>query len=169
MAFEQGEVNLDYQTSTAYIKNVRPLVKMGKAIPLMTWGVLDEKGNVVRDPMEPDLPCFPEVYEMLHGKKPSGQAWQAWKAFFVAGFAVQKCVWLPAKTSRDIIKAYRTAAAKAIADPEFKEVVKKSLGGYKQLAGEEAGGAFNQVLAVPAESKAWLVKWIKDEYGVTVK
>ena len=80
VAFEQGEVNIDYQTSTAYIKNVHPLVEQGLAVPLMTWGVLDDDGNIVRDPIEPDLPCFPEVYEMVHGKKPSGQAWNAWKA-----------------------------------------------------------------------------------------
>ena len=169
VAFEQGEVNIDYQTSTAYIKNVRPLVKMGKAVALMTWGVLDSKGNVVRDPIEPDLPCFPEVYEMVHGKKPSGQAWQAWKAFFAAGFGVQKCVWLPKKTPKDIVEAYRTSAAKTIAYPAFQKVVDRSLGGYKQLSGEAAGQAFNQVLSVPKESKAWLISWIKEKYGVTVK
>jgi tripartite-type tricarboxylate transporter receptor subunit TctC len=169
VAFEQGEVNIDYQTTTAYIKNVRPLVKQGLAVPLMTWGVLDDTGNVVRDPVEPDLPCFPEVYEMVHGKKPSGQAWKAWKAFMVAGFGVQKAMWLPQKTKPEIVTAYREAAAKVIADPEFKDVVKKSLGGYPQMAGEKARKAFEQVLNVSREDRAWLLKWIKDKYGVEVK
>lgn len=169
VAFEQGEVNIDYQTSTAYIKNVRPLIEQGLGVPLMTWGVLDGDGNVVRDPIEPDLPCFPEVYEMVHGKKPSGQAWNAWKAFMVAGFGVQKAMWLPQKTKPEIVAAYREAAAKVIADPEFQSVVKKSLGGYQQLAGEDARKAFDQVLSVPKEDKAWVLKWIKDKYGVEVK
>jgi tripartite-type tricarboxylate transporter receptor subunit TctC len=169
VAFEQGEVNIDYQTSTAYIKNVRPLVKQGQAVPLMTWGVLDDNGNVVRDPIEPDLPCFPEVYEMVHGKKPSGQAWNAWKAFMVAGFGVQKAMWLPAKTKPEIVDAYRAAAAKVVADAEFQTVVEKSLGGYPQLAGEKAKKAFEQVLSVSKEDKAWVIKWIKDKYDVDVK
>ncbi len=169
VAFEQGEVNIDYQTSTAYIKNVRPLVKQGLAVPLMTWGVLDANGNVVRDPIEPDLPCFPEVYEMIHGKKPSGPAWNAWKTFMVAGFGVQKAMWLPKKTKSEVVETYRMAAAKVIADPEFQDVVKKSLGGYQQLAGEDARKAFDQVLSVSKEDKAWVIKWIKDEYGVEVK
>ncbi len=169
VAFEQGEVNIDYQTSTAYIKNVRPLIKMGKGVPLMTWGVLDDKGNVVRDPIEPDLPCFPEVYEMVHGKKPAGKAWQAWKAFFIAGFGVQKCVWLPHKTPKDIVEAYRTAAAKTIADPQFQKVVDVSLGGYQQYSGDAAWNAFKQVLSVPPESKAWLINWIKEKYDITVR
>lgn len=169
VAFEQGETDIDYQTSTAYIKNVRPLVKKGAAVPLMTWGVLDEKGNIVRDPMEPGLPCLPEAHEMIHGKRPSGPAWEAWKAFFVAGFAMQKNMWLPEKTPQNIVKAYRTGAAKAIADSEFKEVVKKSLGGYPQIPGEEARAAFNQVLSVPPEIKAWVFQWLKDRFDVTVK
>ncbi len=169
VAFEQGEVNIDYQTSTAYIKNVRPLIKQGLGVPLMTWGVLDANGNVVRDPIEPDLPCFPEVYEMIHGKKPSGQAWNAWKAFMVAGFGVQKAMWLPKKTKPEVVEAYRMAAGKVIADPEFQTVVDKSLGGYKQLAGKDAHMAFDQVLSVSKEDKAWVLKWIKDEYGVEVK
>lgn len=169
VAFEQGEVNIDYQTSTAYIKNVRPLVKQGLAVPLMTWGVLDDNGNVVRDPIEPDLPCFPEVYEMVHGKKPSGQAWKAWKAFFVAGFGVQKAMWLPQKTKPRVVDVFRKAASRVIDDPEFQTVVKKSLGGYPQLAGDKARKAFNQVLSVSAADKRWILKWIKDRYGIEVK
>ena len=169
VAFEQGEVNIDYQTSTAYIKNVRPLVDQGIAVPLMTWGVLDKYGYVVRDPLEPKLPCFPEVYEMVHGKRPSGQAWNAWKAFFVAGFGVQKAMWLPEKTKSDVVNTYREAAAKVIADAEFQTVVAKSLGGYQQLTGEAARKAFDQVLSVSKEDKAWVLQWIKDEYGVEVK
>jgi len=169
VAFEQGEVNIDYQTSTAYIKNVHPLVEQGLAVPLMTWGVLDDDGNIVRDPIEPDLPCFPEVYEMVHGKKPSGQAWNAWKAFMIAGFGVQKAMWLPEKTKPEVVEAYREAAKKILADPEFLTVVEKSLGGYEQMAGEKARNAFDQVLSVPKEDKAWVVQWIKDEYDIEVK
>jgi len=169
VAFEQGETNIDYQTTTAFIKNVRPLIAQGLAVPLMTWGVLDDKGNVVRDPVEPDFPSFPEAYEMVHGKKPSGPAWSAWKVFFVAGFGVQKAMWLPEKASPEIVEAYRAAAAKILEDPEFKQVIKKSLGGYQQLAGMEARQAFDEVLSVPPESKKWLLNWLKERYDVTVK
>jgi hypothetical protein len=40
---------------------------------------------------------------------------------------------------------------------------------YKQLAGEDARKAFDQVLSVSAEDKAWVLKWIKDKYDVDVK
>ena len=56
-----------------------------------------------------------------------------------------------------------------MADPEFKSVVEKSLGGYPQLAGDKANKAFEQVLSVSKEDKAWVLKWIKDKYDVEVK
>ncbi len=81
LAFERGEVNIDYQTSSAFINNVVPLVNIGSAVPLFSWGAMDDDGNIVRDPSFPDLPSFPEAYEMMKGEKPSGPAWEAYKAF----------------------------------------------------------------------------------------
>jgi hypothetical protein len=58
---------------------------------------------------------------------------------------------------------------KVLADPEFKVIIEKSLGGYQQLAGESARKAFDQVLNVPKEDKAWVTRWIKEKYGIEVK
>ncbi|MFQ5852911.1 MAG: tricarboxylate transporter [Candidatus Binatia bacterium] len=161
IAFEQGESNIDYQTTTSYIQAVKPLIKEGKAVPLFSWGQLDKNGNLVRDPVAPELPHFAEAYEIIHGKKPSGPAYDAWRAVFVAGFPVQKPLWLPKGTSPAIVKAYREAARKIMRDPKFKKDVKKKLGGYPQYVGEEAQKAFEQVLKLPPESKTWLKKWLK--------
>ena len=61
LMFERGEANIDYQTSSAYLSAVTPLVEAGQAVPMMTWGALDEAGNIVRDPTFPDIPSFKEV------------------------------------------------------------------------------------------------------------
>ena len=58
LMFERGEANIDYQTSAAYINNVQPLVDQGLAVPIFTWGALDDAGNIVRDPTFPDLPSL---------------------------------------------------------------------------------------------------------------
>jgi len=78
-------------------------------------------------------------------------------------------MWLPEKTKPEIVKAYRAAAHKIMNDKEFHTVVDKSLGGYQQLAGKNAQKAFDQVLSVSADDKAWVIKWIKDKYNVEVK
>ena len=100
LMFERGEVNIDYQTSSAFLSKVTPLVAEGKAVPIMSWGALDEAGNIVRDPTFPDLPSFKEVYTQVKGEQPSGDAWEAWKAFFIAGFPAQKMVFLPKGTAQ---------------------------------------------------------------------
>ncbi len=87
LMFERGEANIDYQTSSAYLKSVQPLVDQGIAVPMMTWGALDDDGNIVRDPTFPDIPSFKEVCEATDGCETEGVAWDAWKAFFIAGFA----------------------------------------------------------------------------------
>ena len=87
----------------------------------------------------------------------------------VAGFAVQKAMWLPEKTPQDIIDAYRAAAEKILADAEFKQVIEKSLGGYDQYAGAKARKAFEQVLSVSEADKKWLLNWLKEKYDVDVK
>lgn len=71
LALERGETNIDFQTTAAYETEVEPLVNEGKAVPLMSFGVLNDKGEVVRDPNFKNLPTVPEVYEKLYGDRKS--------------------------------------------------------------------------------------------------
>ena len=166
LAFLRGETTIDYQTSAGYLSKVVPLAKEGKVVPLMSWGALDKDGKVVRDPTFPDLPHFAEVYEKLHGKKPSGPAWKAWKAFFTAGFPAQKMVFLPKGTPKDIIDTYTKAFQTVIAAKGFKEKSKKRLGVYPQKTGAEAKASLKVAIEVPPEAKAHVKKWLKDRFGV---
>ena len=166
LAFERGETNIDYQTSSAYLKKVTPLVKAGKAVPIMSWGALDAQGNLVRDPTFPDLPHFAEVYEMVHGKKPSGEWFDAWKAFFTAGFAAQKMIFLPKGTPDDVVQAWRDAAAKTIGAPNFEEEAQKVLGTYPQKVGPDAELLLGTAINVDPKAKDWVRNWLTETYNV---
>ncbi|MBF0279763.1 MAG: tricarboxylate transporter [SAR324 cluster bacterium] len=169
LAFERGETNIDYQTSFAYISKVVPLVKEGKAVPIMSWGALDADGNLVRDPNFPDLPTPADAYKMIHGKAPSGPAWEAWMTFFTAGFPAQKMVFLPKGTSREIIDTYTEAFNKIFNHPDFPAKSKKRLGTYPQLTGAGAALNLKQATTVSDSSKAWVQNWLKDRFGVNLK
>ncbi len=169
LAFERGETNVDYQTSSAYLSKVTPLVKEGKAVPLFSWGTLDDNGKIVRDPTFPNLPHFAEVYEKAHGKKPSGPAWEAWKSFFIAGFPSQKMVFLPKGTPRPIIAAYVASIKKIINAPDFAKKAKKRLGVYPQKTGKAAQNSLKAALTVTPAAKAYVKKWLGDKYGVKLK
>ena len=169
LMFERGEANIDYQTSSGYLKGVTALVDDGKAVPMMTWGALDASGNIVRDPTFPDIPTFKEVCEATDGCETSGEAWEAWKAFFVAGFPAQKMVFLPGSASQEVVDAY-TAAFEAIkARADFAEISGKRLGVYPQMTGAEATGALQQATTVPDSAKAYVTEWLEKDYGVALK
>jgi tripartite-type tricarboxylate transporter receptor subunit TctC len=165
-AFMTGEVKIDYQTSAAYLSKVTPLVKEGTAIPVMTWGSLDDNGNLVRDPNFPNLPHFAEVYEQVKGKKPSGPAFDAWKAFFVAGFPAQKFVVVPKETPEDMVKAYEEGFKKVFADPEYIKNKDKKIGTYPQVIGKAAEMKYKSATNVPPAAKKWVREWLEKKYKV---
>lgn len=168
LAFERGETNIDYQTSSSYLSKVVPLKKEGKVVPLFSWGALGKSGKIERDPTFPELPSFPEFYKLAHGTEPKGPAFDAWKSFFVAGFSAQKMVFLPQGTPSDIVDAYRNAINAIISDPSFPEKSKKRLGVYPQLTGDAGEQAKKIATQVPATAKKWVIDWLRKNYQVNL-
>ncbi len=169
LMFERGEANIDYQTAPAFLSKVTPLVKAGKAAPMMTWGALDADGNIVRDPTFPNVPTFKEEYKRVHGKAPSGPAWEAWKAFFIAGFAAQKMVFLPKSASKEVVETYTNAFKRVVARADFAKISKKRLGVYPQATGAQAAKYKKLATEVNPEATAWVKKWLSDRFGVKLK
>lgn len=165
LAFERGELKIDYQTTPAYIKSVMPMVKAGKAVPLMTWGMLDDDGNLVRDPTFPDLPHVGEVYKAMHGKDPKGPAWTAWRAFMAAGYPAQKMIFVRKDTPQDIKDAWVKAASATVNEPGFKAAAAKALGDYPQAVGKKAVVLQKVATNVTPEAKAWVKAWLKRRFN----
>lgn len=169
LMFERGEANIDYQTSSAYLRSVVPLVEQGLAVPTFSWGALDEQGNIVRDPTFPDLPSFKEVCEATEGCETSGIAWDAYKAFFIAGFAAQKLIYLPGSASQEVIDMYTEAFRKIVARPDFKEISLETLGDYPQAIGPGAVVAHEAATTISPEAKQYVLDWLKNDYDITME
>jgi tripartite-type tricarboxylate transporter receptor subunit TctC len=169
LAFERGEALIDYQTSSAYLRNVVPLVKNGKAVPLFSWGTTNDKGEMVRDPTFPELPHFAEAYEMAYKKKPSGPAYEAFKSFVIAGYAAQKPLFLPKGTSKDIVDAYVAAIDKVVKTPGFKDKAGDEIGEYTQHTGAAAERTLNAALNIDPSAKAWVKNWLTTKYNVKLE
>ncbi len=169
LMFERGEANIDYQTSSSYLSGVVPLVNEGKAVPMMTWGALDANGNITRDPTFPEIATFKEVCQATAGCKTSGPAWNAWKAFFVSGFSVQKIAFLPQGTSQEIVDTFTNAFQKVLDRPDFAEISATRLGKYPVFIGADAKKALQGAITVSDSAKAYVKKWLKDDYGVDLQ
>ena len=168
LAFERGEATIDYQTSSAYLTNVQPLVDAGTAVPLFSYGVLDAEGNIQRDPSFPDIPHFVEAYEMLHGEKPSGVAFDAYMSFFGSGFAAQKPAMLPGGTPEPIVQAYRDAFAAAAEDPELVAAAGEVLGEYDQATGDEIPALYKVATTIDPEAREWVRTYLSENHDVTL-
>ena len=169
LMFERGEANIDYQTTSGYLGGSADLVDQGKAVPMMTWGALDEDGNIVRDPTFPDMPTFKEVCEATEGCETSGEAWDAWKAFFISGFPVQKLAFLPKETDQEVIDTYVAAFEAVRGRDDFAEISSQSVGKYPMFVGEGAAKALEQATSVPQSAKDYVINWLKESYGVELK
>jgi len=169
LMFERGEANLDYQTSSAYITSVVPMVEQGLAVPLFSWGALDDDGNIVRDPTFPDIPSFKEVCEATAACETEGVAWDAWVGFFIAGFPAQKLIYLPGTASDEVLGMYQQAMADMLARDDFAELAEAELGVYPQLHGEAAWTAHRLATSISPEAKQYVLDWLLEEYQVTMQ
>jgi tripartite-type tricarboxylate transporter receptor subunit TctC len=166
IAFERGETNIDYQTTPAYNATVVPLIKEGKAVPLMTFGQLNDSGNIIRDPAVPDLPTVPEVYEKLKGKKPSGKFWETYKIFMPSAFAVQKILWVKGDAPAAALQAFYAAADRLEKDKEFHAKTEKILGGYPLLRGDRLEKTIQEAFQIDAETQRFVKEWASKKYRV---
>jgi hypothetical protein len=168
LAYERGEFNINYDTTPAFLKNASKLVQAGKAAPLFALGVLDEKGDLVRDPNFKDLPSFGEVYEIVHGRKPSGPGYEAWKAILQMTVMANKSILLPAGTPQPIVDAWRAAVQKTLADPEFEKNAASVIEGYPQFVGESARPIMKGATTLPPEVWEWIRTFLKTKHDVTL-
>ncbi|MCY4326772.1 MAG: tricarboxylate transporter, partial [Rhodobacteraceae bacterium] len=166
---EAGESTVDYQTSSSYLSAVAPRAEAGEVVPIMTWGALGADGSIVRDPTFPDIPTFKEVCEATDGCATSGDAWEAWKGFFIAGFPSQKIAFLPAGTPQDVIDTYATAFAKITNRSDFAEISAKRLGKYPVFVGADSKTALDGALQISDSARSYVTGWLMDDFGVSLK
>ncbi|QJQ97134.1 tricarboxylate transporter [Halomonas sp. PA5] len=168
LAFERGEAEIDFQTTSAYLNSVVPMVEAGQAIPLFSLGMLNEDGELVRDPAFPDLPTFNEVYERVHGEAPTGPGYDAFRQFFASGYALQKLIMLPNDTPTEIIEAYRNAASEFISNPRFTDESDAQLGPYEPVIGNVVERHLANVMTLEDATRDWLAEWLDRQYGVSL-
>ncbi|WP_404287396.1 Bug family tripartite tricarboxylate transporter substrate binding protein [Glutamicibacter arilaitensis] len=168
LALERGEVNLDYQTTSAYLTQVEPMVEEGTAVPLFSFGVIED-GEVVRDPAFPDLPTLEEAYELIHGGSPEGPAYEAYRAFLVPAYVYQKGIWANAGTPDEVVDAYRESVREIVEDEEFLSSSEDILGGYPLVAGDVAEEELRKSFQIPEEIRNYTLDMLENEHGVTIR
>ena len=169
LAFERGEMNINYDSTPGYLKNAMMLVKAGKAVPLYSLGIVNDKGVLVRDPNFPDLPTFAEAYESIHGKKPAGAGYEAWLSVMKMLVMLNKGIFLPAGTPKPVFDAWTGAIRKVLDDPEFEKHAGNIIEGYPQFVGDAARPIIKDATTFSPQAWSWIRNHLKTTHDVTVE
>jgi hypothetical protein len=166
LAFERGELNLDFQATFVYASQVLPLVRQGKVVPLMTLGFLDERGRLVRDPAVPDLPTVYEVYQQVHGRKPDGLlAWKAYRGLVAATWTYGRALWVPEGTPEEALRDLRAAVDRMVADPDFRRQAEQVLGPYPVLRGDRVEQTLYRNMSMTLDVVRFIRETVRQKYG----
>jgi hypothetical protein len=161
IALEQGEINLTYDTSPAYLTEIQ-----GAGLnvrPLFTLGFLDN-GELVRDPLFPDLPHIGEVYEQHYGSPPTGPAWDAYMALAPTRFVLNKAVWVHKDAPPAAQEALKNAFAAIVGDDEFQQTKEEFFGPYEFIFGEELDNAVKLLTGIDPAARDWLRNYLSENY-----
>ncbi|MBI2859292.1 MAG: hypothetical protein HYX90_09470 [Chloroflexi bacterium] len=163
-----GEINFSGETGTGYNATAAAYVEKGEVVALFQSGLLDEKGNVVRDANLPPVPTTKEIYEKVNGKPPSGMAWDAYKVVAAGGLSYARTLLLPPGTPDSITRVYFSAAEAMLKEPGFRSVVEPLIGkGTTWGVGEAYDKRFKADFDMKPEISAWLRETLKKS-GVVV-
>ncbi len=165
LAFIQGEITCHAESILGYLQTWVSYVERGEAVPILQSGILDAKGNVIRDRMLPNVPTIPELYKEVQGQLPSGPLWEACKSILIGPRAFSKYLLYPPKTPEPILAIGRKAIRQMMNDKAFKEeAAKLSPGDF--LLTEDAPGVWESVVSPPPQVVAYAKKMLTEKYGV---
>lgn len=166
VAFERGELVVNTQATPAYNSRVQPMVDEGKAMPAYAIGFIDAAGNPVRDPAAPDIITAPELYEQIHGQKPSGPAWEAYKVVANLVQNTRGTIWVHSDAPQEARDALRQGVDAMVLDPEFLATSGNLMEGYDIISGAGLDQIKRELDEAPEDVVTWLQTTLTDKFGV---
>lgn len=167
LAVQRNETQLDFQTTSTYLSQVKPLVEEGTAFPLFSVGILQD-GKVVRDPALPQIPTVHELLETVNPKARDGLAFRSYEAFVTPGFFYQKGLWSNEGTEQSVIDTYDDVVAEMNSDQQFLKESKSALGGYALISGKKSREEFIAALELEPEVREYARTFLTEEHGAVL-
>jgi hypothetical protein len=119
LAMQRGEVSFHSTSISTFRSRNSDFIKSGQGIGIAYLVPVDGSGGYAKSPYVTEMPAFPDLYQDIYGRMPSGPVWdalnwltsQAGEMTFV-GFA-------PRGTPPGAVAALRKGFADASNDPDF--------------------------------------------------
>lgn len=164
-ALQRGEMNINTDNTRSYLKDYG---EDPKVVPVWSYGVIDEAGNLLRDPDLPHVPTFPEFYEAAKGEAPSGLGYELQKSLMNAKVMISKAVMLPKGTPDHIRQVYMDAMRRVVADPEVIEKLPREVGSMPLNFGDATQRAIASGTALDPAVREWANEFLKANYDTSL-
>lgn len=165
LALLRDELNITTQSTASYIAGLKGFADKGDVKPIFQLGLLDAKGDIVKEPAAPNVPTVKELYEQIFGKAPSGLAWDT--LVNQAGMrTVAKGLVLPPQTPKDLAELVTKAAVEMTKDPKFLEEADKLNPNAPRLAGENLTAGYRLGVSARPEVIQYMKKVFLEKYQV---
>jgi tripartite-type tricarboxylate transporter receptor subunit TctC len=145
IAIERGEVEQTTPGMPSYLQTYMPLVENKIIYPLYQTGQLDEKGDVIRNPLAPNIPTGVEEFRRLKGTSPSGPNWEAYKVL-VGMSALTGAALTHPDVPAERVAALRESFQKMITDPSWDVETARVYGSPAPAVGGEVTEASMRVM-----------------------
>lgn len=163
VSFEQEELNINWDTTPSVLSSVNELIDSGVAVPVFTPGQVED-GELVRDPVFPDVPHYGEMYEMIHGEAPSGEQHDSIISLTLSGFTLQKVMWLHQDAPQEAIDDLRAGFESMTEDPDFQDRAPEIIGDYDLVTGDDVAAAVEGLLDFPEERRNLLIDYMVENF-----
>lgn len=169
LAFMKGEITAHVETSLGYVDRAKSLVKKGEIVPIWQSGVINEAGDVVREPAVSELPTLKELHRQIYGTDPSGPEWRAFKMMVGVVATMSKSILFPPGAEK-YAAIVGEAADKMVKDPGFIADMKKIAPGNPVYTGKQLKGLWSAAMkGANPQDVTWLRNWLNKEYGVALE
>jgi tripartite-type tricarboxylate transporter receptor subunit TctC len=150
LAFERGEVDMFGSGTNTILKR---FLDSGEAV------------TIASESPRRDFPEVPTFEAYMGDKKPTGNAWRAFRAW-AGPSQVDKFFALPPHTPEAILKTLRDSFISATSDPAFQAQAEITLGdGFSILTGEQTHALIEDIVSTSPEVQA-LAHELRKKYGL---
>jgi tripartite-type tricarboxylate transporter receptor subunit TctC len=168
--FLAGEVTATYASVIDIATLWSDLIAENKLIPLFQSGLLDVKGQVIKDESTPDIPTVNELHQKIHGVSPSGEFWNMCKAYIGYVRTLSKILIMPPGTEKYASILRDSFNKMWMEDTEFRAALKKIAGDKPAVySGKDAVAVLEATIDTAGAVKKNMQSWLSTDYGVEFK
>ena len=147
LAMQRGEVQFHNTSIGTFRSRSGSFIKSGEGVGFAYLVPVDKDGRYERNARITEMPAFPDLYQEVHGKMPSGATWEAFNWLTNQIGELTYIVAAPPRTNPAALAALRTGFEGVARDQDFEnEMVAKQGIPYSHI-GVASGRAIFRALA----------------------